>query len=400
MANASAMKQLPILLDHVDNAGVLRTNLSKYVSDTTSSDTDVLPGKLGDEKMTLMTEPRYNQALLAHLKKELIFGKWGVVGKPLPMPFGENSPRFFQHKWNEFVEKVIVPQLFKEENFPRPDTSEIDQFTEVIKGTDGNDITLYIAKPKQAAGHTPCLLHIHGGGMTILSATDVGFRMYRTQLAIRGFTVVGVEFRNASGLLGRHPYPAGLTDCMSALAWVKTNRERLGISRIVLHGESGGGNLCTAMALQAKRDDRLSDFDGVFAMCPFIAGPEVWKSKSFPSLRECDGYFVAMAEFRMCAKLYDPDSEHLHDPRAWPLNAQPVDLQGLPPHVIQVAELDPLRDEGVAYFEKLKQAGVRTDLRFVKGVHHIGDMNAFCVPGAEHLFEELVDSLRLFFASL
>merc|ERR1711957_18864 len=126
--------------------------------------------------------------------------------------------------------------------------------------------------------------------------------MYRINLAIRGFAVVGVEFRNSSGLLGRHPFPAGLTDCMSALGWTNANRTKLGISKIVLSGESGGGNLCCAMALRAKRERRLAEFDGVFACCPFIAGPEVWTSKGFPSLQECDAYFVDMGAFRMCAR--------------------------------------------------------------------------------------------------
>jgi acetyl esterase/lipase len=57
------------------------------------------------------------------------------------------------------------------------------------------------------------------------------------------------------------------------------------------------------------------------------------------------------------AKLYDPTGDNATNPLAWPYHAQPSDLQGLPPHVISVNQLDPLRDEGLAYFRKLLDAG-------------------------------------------
>merc|ERR1712224_997840 len=130
-----------------------------------------------------------------------------------------------------------------------PDTSGIEQTTRVIKRMDGNDITLYISKPK-GSSEVPCILHTHGGGMMIMSANSWIFQLHRAYCARRGLAVVSVEFRNSSGLLGRHPYPGGLNDCMSALTWTHANRKELGISNVVLSGESGGGNLCAAMALR------------------------------------------------------------------------------------------------------------------------------------------------------
>merc|ERR1711934_450095 len=153
-----------------------------------------------------------------------------------------------------------------------PDTSTVEQTTQTITGTDGNSITLHIARPK-GVSLAPGILHTHGGGMAIMSAADRLFHTYRVELARRGFAVVSVEFRNSSGLLGPHPFPAGLTDCMSALGGVHQNREQLGVSTLVLSGESGGGNLCSAMAIRANQQDRLDQFDGVYAMCPFIGGP-------------------------------------------------------------------------------------------------------------------------------
>jgi len=357
------------------------------------------PGKLGDPNMTLMTDPRMNQTLLNHFKPELILGKWGLVGEPLPFPFNPSSPLWMIHKWNETMEKYVLPKFFAEDKMPMPNLSGIERTTEVIKGTDGNDITLYIDRPKDAAA-VPGLLHTHGGGMAIMSARDRLYDVYRAQLAARGFAVVSVEFRNSSGLLGHHPYPSGLNDCMSSLAWVHENKRKLGMSSLVLTGESGGGNLCTAIALRALRDGRVKEIDGVFAMCPFIGGPDLWDSKGTQSLAENDQYFVDMKGFRVCAHTYDPARLHANDPCAWPFTAKQEDLIGLPPHVISVNELDPLRDEGLKYAEMLKGAGVQVASRIVAGTPHGADMACAFVPGCEHIFEETVASLMEFSQSL
>ena len=106
----------------------------------------------------------------------------------------------------------------------------------------------------------------------MLTAADAGFRRWRDELAKTGLVVVGVEFRNGGGKLGNHPFPAGLNDCMSGLQWTFDNKDKLGISRIILSGESGGGNLALAIALRAKREGRLNQIAGVYALCPYIYG--------------------------------------------------------------------------------------------------------------------------------
>ena len=94
--------------------------------------------------------------------------------------------------------------------------------------------------------------------MVIMSAADTPYVRWRDELAAMGMVVVGVEFRNGAGKLGNHPFPAGLNDCMSGLQWTFDNKTELGISRIVVSGESGGGNLSLAMSLKAKKDDKLA----------------------------------------------------------------------------------------------------------------------------------------------
>ena len=113
--------------------------------------------------------------------------------------------------------------------------------------------------------------------------------------------------------------------------------------------------------------------DGVYAMVPYISGLYADPPPELPSLTENDGYFLSGGLCAVLASVYD-EGEHATDPLCWPYHAIPVDLAGLPPHVISVCELDPLRDEGIAYYRKLLAAGVPARGRVVLGVCHAGDL--------------------------
>ena len=168
--------------------------------------------------------------------------------------------------------------------------------------------------------------------------------------------VVGVEFRNSAGKLGNHPFPAGLNDCMSGLQWTFDNKDALGISKIVVSGESGGGNLSLAVTLQSKQDGKHEQVDGTYALCPYISNAWAVKSPALPSLYENDFYMIDCSLGAALAVTYDPLHENENNPLCWPYVAGPEDLQGLNPHVISVNELDPIRDEGLAYYRKLAAA--------------------------------------------
>jgi acetyl esterase len=186
--------------------------------------------------------------------------------------------------------------------------------------------------------------------------------------------VVGVEFRNGAGKLGNHPFPAGLNDCMSGLQWTFDHKATLGISKIIVSGGSGGGNLSLAVCLKAKKDGGLEQIDGVYALCPYIYGAWAQKSTELPSLYENDDYLLNCNMMGMMATVYDPEHKNDNNPLCWPYYAKREDLQGLPPHVISVNELDPLRDEGLKYYQMLMAAGVRGYSRTVNGTGHGGDV--------------------------
>jgi acetyl esterase/lipase len=209
--------------------------------------------------------------------------------------------------------------------------------------------------------------------MTILEASGTSYQRWRDHLAASGLVVCGVEFRNASGKLGPYPFPAGLNDCSSALAWFADQRTQLGITKIVVSGESGGGNLTLATTLKAKRDGNLDVIAGVYAQCPYISNAYEAPVPELTSLFENDGYFLSCEQMGVMAMVYDPSRESATNPLAWPYHAAAADLTGLPPHVISVNELDPLRDEGLAYYRKLAAAGVPVAARTVNGTCHAGD---------------------------
>jgi acetyl esterase len=260
-----------------------------------------------------------------------------------------------------------------------PDAAGVTTTTTTITGADGNDITVYISRPDSQAGTLPALVHLHGGGMAIGSATDLCYSRGREYLAGTGLVVVGVEFRNAGGKLGPHPFPAGLNDCAAAVRWTYANRGELGASHVIVGGESGGGNLTLTVAHKAKREGWLAEIAGLYAQCPFLSNRWAEAPEELASLRECDGYFIGAKQCALMGKLYDPTGEYAREVTAFAGMATDDDLTGLPPHVISVNELDPLRDEGLLYYRRLLRAGVPAVGRLVVGTCHGGDL---LLPGA------------------
>jgi acetyl esterase len=253
----------------------------------------------------------------------------------------------------------------------------IERSTLTVPAPDGHEITVYVHRPSAATGPLPGVLHLHGGGGVMMSASDANYVRWRDELAALGLVVLGVEFRNGAGRLGPHPFPAGLDDCAAVLAWMDGARERLGVSCLVLQGDSGGANLALATTLRARREDVLHRIDGVYALCPYISNAYAAPVPELGSLDENDGYLVSVPLLGAMAKAYTPDPSDARNPLAWPYHASDADLVGLPPHVISVNELDPLRDEGLAYYRRLLAAGVAARGRTVNGTFHAAENNYF-----------------------
>jgi acetyl esterase len=181
-----------------------------------------------------------------------------------------------------------------------------------------------------------------------------------------------VDFRNSilpSSAPEVAPFPAGLNDCVSGLKWVHAHAAMLNIdpARIVVSGESGGGNLTLATGLKLSRDGDIGLVKGLYALCPYIAGE--WPLPQNPSSIENNGILLELHN-NHGAMSYGIEEFKKRNPLAWPGFASAEDAKGLPPTVISVNECDPLRDEGINFYRLLLHSGVKARCRQVMGTIH------------------------------
>jgi acetyl esterase/lipase len=268
------------------------------------------------------------------------------------------------------------------------DTEEIATFEglritehEYTSAPDGNIVRVKVTRP-DTDEVLPCLYYIHGGGMQSGSAFAGRFPALARIIAAEGAVVVMVDFRNClieSTATRVEPFPAGLNDCVSGIEWVVAMAGELGIDpdRIVLTGESGGGNLAIATGMRLLSDGGIDLVSGIYALCPFIAGE--WPQERYPSSSEFNGYYLSLHSNRSRIA-YGIEAFEAGDPLAWPSFATVDDVAGLPPTVISVNECDPLRDEGVEFYRLLLAAGVRARCRIVMGTAHAMDLYAPVLP--------------------
>jgi acetyl esterase/lipase len=261
-------------------------------------------------------------------------------------------------------------ELLDDENVA-PKTGLDISTREITSEPDGNTIKLQVIRPA-AAAPLPCVYYIHGGGMASMSCFDGMYRAWGRLIAHQGVAVVMVDFRNClvpSSAPEVAPFPAGLDDCVSGLKWVHAHAAELGIdpARIIVAGESGGGNLTLATGLKLRRDGDLGWIRGLYALCPYIAGS--WPQDHLPSSTENNGILLDLHNNRG-ALGYGIDAFERRDPLAWPLFATEDDVAGLVPTVISVNECDPLRDEGIEFYRLLLRAGVPARCRQVMGTIH------------------------------
>jgi acetyl esterase len=251
----------------------------------------------------------------------------------------------------------------------------------IVSEPDGNTISLQVIRHDNDEA-LPCVYYIHGGGMASLSCYDGMYRGWGKIIAANGVAVVMVDFRNSvspSSAPEVAPFPAGLNDCVSGLKWVVANAASLGVdpARIIVAGESGGGNLTLATGLKLKQDGDLGLITGLYALCPYIAGQ--WPTPECPSSTENNGILLDLHNNRGAIG-YGIDAFKARDPLAWPSFATVDDVRGLPRTVISVNECDPLRDEGINFYRLLLKSGVPARARQVMGTMHGTEIFTIACP--------------------
>lgn len=248
-----------------------------------------------------------------------------------------------------------------------------------VSAPDGNTVSVLFIRP-DTAERVPCVCYLHGGAMQFWSAFDGLYRAWGRLIAAQGVAVALIEFRNAliaSSSREVAPFPAGLNDCVSSVKWLHSDATRLGIdaSRIVVAGESGGGNLTLATGLTLVRQGQQSLVKGLYALSPYLAGR--WPSPETPSSQENNGLLLNLHNNRG-AMAYGIEALERRNPLAWPSFATDVDVRGFPPTVLWVNECDPLRDEGINFYRILSRNGVAARCRQNMGTLHAAELFAVC----------------------
>lgn len=228
-----------------------------------------------------------------------------------------------------------------------------------VPGPDG-DVPIQIFAP-DAPGPLPILVYYHGGGW-VRGCIETHENVCRALANQTPCLVVSVEYR----LAPEAQFPAGLEDAYAATRWVAEHGAELGgdPARLAVGGDSAGGNLAAAVSLLAR------DRGGPPIAYQLLIYPVTNYNFDTASYRDlAEGYMLTQDDMRLYWELYLKNEADAASPYASVLRA---DLHGLPPALVITAEYDPLRDEGNAYAEKLKAAGVP--------VEHI------CYPGMIHGF--------------
>ena len=208
--------------------------------------------------------------------------------------------------------------------------------------------------------HTGALVvYFHGGGWTV-GSLDSHDQTCRFLAAESGAAVLSVAYR----LAPEHPFPAPLEDALAAYRWGVAHAGDLGAEpgRVAVAGDSAGGNLAAVVAGLAAGDDPPPAMQAlIYPVCD--------ASRKHPSRRLfAEGYYLTDREMDWYEANYLADGDDPADPRVSPLCAE--DLSGLPPAYLAVAGFDPLRDEGLAYAERLREAGVAVECRLHRGLVH------------------------------
>ncbi|GAB3256100.1 alpha/beta hydrolase [Nocardioides dilutus] len=242
-------------------------------------------------------------------------------------------------------------------------------------------------RPADPAGPLPALVYFHGGGFVVgsLDLYDADCRRIAAEV---GAVVVSVDYR----LAPEHPFPAPLEDCYAALLWVAENAAELGVDpdRIGVGGESAGGGLAAGVSLLAR------DRGGPRLCLQFLGIPELDDRLETGSMRALgiDSPITTIANGEISWDSYlgpGVRGTDLVSPYAAPARA--TDLAGLPPALVTAYELDALRDEDVAYAQRLLSAGVPTELHVYPGAFHACTWLAD-VGICQTVLEDVVDGLR------
>nr|WP_130835937.1 alpha/beta hydrolase [[Erwinia] mediterraneensis] len=260
--------------------------------------------------------------------------------------------------------------------------------TEKTIQVNGKSIRLNIVKPKGATGTLPVFMFFHGGGW-ILGDFQTHERLVRDLVVGSGAAAVFVNYTPSP----EAHFPVAINEAYAATRWVAEHGKEIGVdgSRLALAGNSVGGNMVAAVALQAKQQKTPAIRYEVMLWPVTDANFDNGSYNQFEN-----GYFLSRNMMKWFWDAYTTKESERNNILASPLRATAEQLQGLPPTLIQTAELDVLRDEGEAFGRKLDAAGVDVTVTRYNGlIHDYGLLNALSsVPAVRTALQQASEGLK------
>ncbi len=241
--------------------------------------------------------------------------------------------------------REVINDRFSKMNIPVKRVGGIaDQY---IPGEE-TSLKLRIYTP-EGQGPFPVMMWFHGGGWVLFNIDH--YDSICTHLChYAGIIVVSVDYR----LAPEHRFPAAVNDCSLATRWILGNASSFGgdPGRVIVAGDSAGGNLAAVTSLRMR--DSLAGQVLIYPVTDYYE-PETGSYRKF-----ADDYALTRSDLFWFWDKYIRSKGDVMNPEVAPLKA--TSLEGLPPALVMLAGYDPLYDEGLAYAEKLKAAGVPTKL--------------------------------------
>jgi acetyl esterase/lipase len=270
---------------------------------------------------------------------------------------------------------------------PAPKTPDVLVENIHIPGQhDRTRIRLRVYKPKSVAPPTPVLVWLHGGGY-VMGRPELDDVCCAEHVRESGITVVSVDYRCAP----KHPFPAGLEDSYSALKWVASHSQELGVDakRIAIGGESAGGGLAASLVQLAH--DR-QEVKPVFQLLvyPMLDDRTVLRT----DVDDSSSVTWNQKSNRFGWESYLGEKCGAGDVPEYAAPARREDLSGLPQAWIGVGTVDLFHDEDMAYAQRLKGCGVECEICAVPGAFHGFDIFAPQAPIVRDFRKSQISALR------
>ncbi|MDU2734295.1 MAG: alpha/beta hydrolase [Mixta calida] len=252
----------------------------------------------------------------------------------------------------------------------------------------GQPLKLNIVKPKGSHGILPVFMFFHGGGW-VLGDFQTHERLVRDLVVESGAAAVFVNYTTSP----EAHYPVAINQAYAATRWVAEHGKEIGVDgkRLALAGNSVGGNMVAAVALQAKQQHAPAIRYNVMLWPVTDARFDTASYDQFQN-----GYFLTRNMMKWFWDAYTTNESERNNILASPLRATSEQLKGLPPTLIQTAELDVLRDEGEAFGRKLDAAGVEVTVTRYNGlIHDYGLLNGLSnVPAVRTALRQAAEELK------